>query len=97
METAAALTKTLRDHNLKGEVIIPGFGMTETCAGCIYGKTCPSYDVEKGYATASLGKLIPGMQMRIADTTGGQVRPNEVGDLQVTCEQVSIGSPCTDL
>ena len=28
------------------------------------------------------------MQMRIADTTGGQVRLDEVGDLQVTGEQV---------
>ena len=88
VSTAVTLAKALQDHNLKGEVIRPGFGMTETCAGSIYSKVCPFYDLDAGNAFASLGKPIPGMLIRIADAKGGEAGPGEVGNLQITGDQV---------
>lgn len=61
VETVASLTESLQKHNLRCEIVRPGFGMTETCAGSIYGKSCPTYDIVKGYSFASLGKPIPGI------------------------------------
>ena len=88
VETIVTFTKVLQQHKLKGDVVKPGFGMTETCAGSIYGVNCPSYDLSKGNAFASLGKPIPGMRLRVVDATGDELSPGEIGDLQVTGEQV---------
>ena len=88
VDTVVGLNKALQCHNVKGEVVRPGFGMTETCAGSIYGLNCPSYDVGKENAFASLGTPIPGMLFRIVDATGEKLGAGEVGDLQVTGEQV---------
>lgn len=44
VETCAALTGLLSQHGASKNIIRPGFGMTETCAGMIYGQDCPSYD-----------------------------------------------------
>jgi acyl-CoA synthetase (AMP-forming)/AMP-acid ligase II/thioesterase domain-containing protein len=83
VETAVALTETLQEHGLRLDFIRPGFGMTETCAGCIYSKSCPSYDSKKGNIFASLGVPVPGISMRIADATGCEVTCGNIGDLQV--------------
>jgi acyl-CoA synthetase (AMP-forming)/AMP-acid ligase II len=45
--------------------ITPGFGMTETCAGCIYNLSCPAIDIQAGTEFASLGTCIPGLSMRV--------------------------------
>ena len=55
VDTAQRLTKQLWLYGTQGEVIRPGFGMTETCAGSIYGKACPSYDLAKGQEFCCLG------------------------------------------
>ncbi|KAL9625051.1 MAG: hypothetical protein Q9160_000780 [Pyrenula sp. 1 TL-2023] len=91
VDTASAITKHLRQYGLSDEVIKPGFGMTETCAGCIYNKSCPSYDQAQGYDFASLGTPIPGLEMRVADRHGKPVKHGEIGDLQITGKQVFQG------
>ena len=88
VDTVVGLTIALQCHNLKDEVVRPGFGMTETCAGSIYGLSCPSYDLRKENGFASLGTPIPGMLLRIVDAAGENLGPGEVGDLQVAGEQV---------
>ncbi len=81
VDTVVALTRALQGYNLQSEVIRPGFGMTETCAGSIYSKACPSYDVARGNPFASLGKPIPGIRMRIVDAMGHEATTGNVGDL----------------
>lgn len=83
--TCEALTHELHRFNTRGEVIRPGFGMTETCAGSIYSCACPSFDLMRGLEFANLGTCIPGMEMRVMRTAAGdkQATPGEVGDLQV--------------
>ncbi|KAL2045826.1 hypothetical protein ABVK25_012031 [Lepraria finkii] len=88
VSTGITLGKALRGHDLQCDVIRPGFGMTETCAGAIYSKTFPSYDREQENAFASLGRPIPGIQVRIMGAHGHEASPSEVGNLHVTGEQV---------
>ncbi|MCJ1397906.1 hypothetical protein MMC11_001102 [Xylographa trunciseda] len=84
VETCIALTKTLAAYGAPQNVITPGFGMTETCAGSIYGKNCPRYDASHNYEFASLGTCIPGIQMRVTAKDGSNLPPNRIGSLEVT-------------
>ena len=83
VETCDAVTRLLRCYGVEGDVIRPGFGMTETCAGSIYGKTCPSYELERGLEYGCLGSCIPGIHMRVVSDNGALVAQGEVGHLQV--------------
>ena len=89
VSTFVALCDLLDQFGVARGFLRPGFGMTETCAGSIFGRDCPSYDVERGLEYAAIGSCIPGMRMRITKDEGFQklVRRdadvNEVGHLQI--------------
>ena len=83
VETCDAVTKLLSQYGVEGDVIRPGFGMTETCAGSIYGKSCPSYELERGLEYGCLGSCIPGIHMRVVLDSGAMAAQGEVGVLQV--------------
>ena len=57
--------------------------MTETCAGSIYSRECPSYDLAHKLEFSSLGSCIPGLDMRICSDAGNVTGPNEAGSLQL--------------
>ena len=84
VETCHALSKLLATYGAAADCIRPGFGMTETCAGSIYSKDCPDYDLARKHEIASLGKCIPGMNMRIVSPHGKALGPCEVGLLEVS-------------
>ena len=84
VNTCAELTKMLQNFGASGTVISPGFGMTETCAGCIYGKNCPEYDLANKTEFASLGTCIPGVTMRIRVDDGRIADQNEIGNLEIS-------------
>jgi acyl-CoA synthetase (AMP-forming)/AMP-acid ligase II len=85
--TCEALTRQLQQRcrvpsNL--EVISPGFGMTETCAGAIhYTGGFPSADVKRGLEFARLGTCIPGAQMRVIGKNNQHAACGESGELQL--------------
>ena len=83
VETCDAVTKLLSYYGVESDVIRPGFGMTETCAGSIYGKSCPSYDLEQDLEFGCLGSCIPGIHRRIVLDNGAVAGQGEVGHLQV--------------
>ena len=85
-ETTDAVSKLLGIYGAPPNVLAPGFGMTETCAGSIYNGDCPRYDVEHELEFTTLGTCIPGIQMRITvQSEGGRIaKPNERGDLEVS-------------
>lgn len=83
VETSTALMKILEPFGVPPNVIRPGFGMTETCAGSIYGLDCPLYDVTRGFEFASLGSPIPGMRMQITGAGREVLKNNETGNLEV--------------
>lgn len=95
VETCASLMKLLSPYKVASNVIAPGFGMTETCAGAIYNDSCPGYDIENGYAYTSLGHCMPGIEMRISlpfvgddETTNPS---DQVGELEVRGDVVFAG------
>lgn len=83
VETSDELTKILKQYGIRSEVIRPGFGMTETCAGSIYSLACPSYDIARKLEFNNLGTCIPGLSMRITTDTGEPVAANEAGSLEL--------------
>ena len=66
-------------------VIIPGFGMTETCAGAVSNRNLPCYDICNGLEFASLGKCMPEVHMRVILASAATLAlPNEPGNLEVS-------------
>lgn len=83
--TCEALNQELSRFGTHGEVIRPGFGMTETCAGSIYSRACPSYDLSQGLEFANLGTCIPGLEMRITKLYSMELaEAGEHGHLQIS-------------
>ena len=66
VETCDAISRLLMRFGAPRNVIVPGFGMTETCAGSIYNLDCPEYDISCGNEFASLGRCVPQLEMRVA-------------------------------
>ncbi|KAK0712211.1 acyl-protein synthetase [Apiosordaria backusii] len=84
VQTCVTASALLVQYGAPHNVITPGFGMTETCAGSIFNLNCPVYDVAKGRAIASLGRCMPGIQMRVVDSlTGFALARGEQGNLEV--------------
>ncbi|CCT61194.1 hypothetical protein IAQ61_004987 [Plenodomus lingam] len=91
IKTCVAASTLFSKYGAPHNVITAGFGMTETCAGSIYNTKCPEYDVSRGYTVASLGKCIPGIEMRIITSQGQVAASDESGDLEVRGKVVFKG------
>ncbi|KAI4270474.1 MAG: hypothetical protein LQ337_006662 [Flavoplaca oasis] len=61
----------------KTNIITPGFGMTETCAGAIFNRECPTVDIKAGREFATLGTCVPGIEMRISPLAHASVGSTE--------------------
>lgn len=85
-KTCVDLSTLLQPYGSPCNVIAPGFGMTETCAGCIYNIECPHYDMANNRTVASLGKCVEGIKMRIISngTTAESANTGVAGELQVS-------------
>lgn len=51
--TCTSLIEKLTSYGAIKNLIRPGFGMTETCAGCTYNKACPEYEQNRSLRYAS--------------------------------------------
>lgn len=83
VETCSTLTALFKRYGAPDNFLSPGFGMTETCAGSIHAKNCPTYDQEKKLDFASLGSPMHGIEMRVATAENELVVPGQVGELQL--------------
>ncbi|KAB8068191.1 hypothetical protein BDV29DRAFT_195847 [Aspergillus leporis] len=92
-EVCVALQLLLSHYGAPDEVFKPSFGMTETCAGCIFNSQCPSYDRAEHLEFASLGECMPGVRMRVTrlDGSGIEAEPGERGSLELTGDVVFEG------
>lgn len=88
----ATVTATVRDflaalapYGLRGDVVVPAFGMTETCAGSVFNRELTSRDMDTEFAP--LGHPVRGLRIRIVDGDGtvlaatdrpGAAQPGEV-------------------
>ncbi|WP_372505770.1 hypothetical protein [Streptomyces malaysiensis] len=50
--TVRAFLDTLSHYGLRGEVIVPAFGMTETCAGSVFNRDFATHDLETEFPPA---------------------------------------------
>jgi acyl-CoA synthetase (AMP-forming)/AMP-acid ligase II/thioesterase domain-containing protein len=99
VETCDAVSRLLRKYGAPGNVIVPGFGMTETCAGSIFNLNCPDYELRNQYEFASIGSCMRGIEMRVmALSQGGMfANSNEPGSLELRGPVVFDGyfnNPC---
>ena len=83
VETCATLTKQLHRFQVIGEIIKPGYGLTETCAGSFYADACPSYDLTRKNRFASVGSCIQGLEMRIVSDQSIRSAAYELGHLHL--------------
>ncbi|KAF2651750.1 acetyl-CoA synthetase-like protein [Lophiostoma macrostomum CBS 122681] len=85
-KTCVAATSLLERYGAHPNVIMTGFGMTETCAGAIFNLECPSADVKEGRSVTSLGRCMTGINMRVTllDTERRIADAGEAGDLEVS-------------
>ena len=86
VKSCAAVSKLLLKYGAPKNSIVPGFGMTETCAGAIFNLNFPAYDLQNQYEFASLGTCMAGINMRVTVPSGGRelATANEPGDLEVS-------------
>ncbi|KAK4209702.1 acetyl-CoA synthetase-like protein [Rhypophila decipiens] len=72
VQTALSLLEYLTAYGCPRSVLVPGFGMTETCARSIHNNKFPDYDVDNGLSFAALGTCHQGIEMRVVqvDETG---------------------------
>ncbi|KAI6037492.1 atromentin synthetase [Pisolithus marmoratus] len=87
---AATLKNLAKDFN-SSFVICAGFGMTETCAGCIY-DSIDALANPPAHEFLELGAPIPGCEMRVVDPEDGVTlrRDGESGELQVRGPMVFV-------
>lgn len=84
VQTCVAAAALLAKHGAPTAVITTGFGMTETCAGAIFNLDCPQYDVKENHNIASVGRCMPGIEMRIMDNAIGKAaQTGQAGHLEV--------------
>ncbi|PGH18528.1 hypothetical protein AJ79_00305 [Helicocarpus griseus UAMH5409] len=84
LQTCINTASRLQDLGARENVVSPGFGMTETCAGSMHNLRCPNYDIRTGLEFASVGPCIPGMAARVAADNGNVIlEPSIPGSLQV--------------
>ncbi|RYP67311.1 hypothetical protein DL770_008640 [Monosporascus sp. CRB-9-2] len=87
MKTCLAVSTLLSRYGAPKDVLVPGFGMTETCAGAIFNLHCPAYDIAHHHDFASLGRCMRGIEMRVVtEKHDGEIairEENQPGDLQV--------------
>ncbi|KAG2136613.1 atromentin synthetase [Suillus bovinus] len=91
-QSFVAVLKQLAKDPLKVSFVIsPGFGMTETCAGCIYQPVDLS-TTEPKHEFLDLGHPVRGCEMRIVDPEDGKTirRDGESGELQVRGPMVFV-------
>lgn len=84
VDVCVALSALLGRYGAPSNIITPGFGMTETCAGCIYSTDCPSHEIVHDLQFAALGHCMDGVEMRVVAGDGETpVKSGYHGDLQV--------------
>ncbi|KAG1769937.1 atromentin synthetase [Suillus placidus] len=95
-KTAQAFVATMRKFSKNPSavsfVIAAGFGMTETCAGCIYNYPVDILATKPPREFLDLGRPISGCEMRIVDPAdGATLRPDgESGELHIRGPMVFV-------
>ncbi|MFD9902947.1 alpha/beta fold hydrolase [Streptomyces sp. NPDC059063] len=98
----ATVTATVRDflaalapYGLRDDVIVPAFGMTETCAGSVFNRDFATRDL--GTEFPPLGRPVRGLRIRVTDGAGTVIAAtddpgsSEPGEVQLHGPMVTDG------
>ncbi|KAF7346987.1 Acetyl-CoA synthetase-like protein [Mycena venus] len=92
MSIGVAFADLLETFGAPRDTLRAGFGMSETCAGCIYDTKPVASEVRPNAPLyLHLGQCIPGMSMRVLNADGGPCGPGEAGQLQLHGQNVFQG------
>lgn len=81
VETGRRFLDLLAPYGLARNALWPAFGMTETCAACVYSHEFPDRDATREFAT--VGSPIAGLEVRIVNENGQNSPAGETGELQL--------------
>ncbi|ORY60864.1 uncharacterized protein BCR38DRAFT_300109, partial [Pseudomassariella vexata] len=84
VSTGLAFNAAMRSLGAVQDVLVPAFGMTETCGGCSYNREFPDRETRLGLQFCSSGKTISALQIRITDETGKVLDADQEGNLEVS-------------
>ncbi|KAK1177532.1 non-ribosomal peptide synthetase [Streptomyces sp. NBS 14/10] len=93
--TVRTFLGTLARYGLREDVIVPAFGMTETCAGSIFNRDFANQDLETEFPP--LGRPVRGLRIRITGGDGAVLASTdepasaEPGEVQLRGTMVSAG------
>ncbi|KXH44106.1 hypothetical protein CSIM01_04410 [Colletotrichum simmondsii] len=95
VDVCEALQTQLEKYGARKDIIVPGFVMTETCAGCIYNTNCPTCDRGQTHQHVTVGKGISGLQLRVRLSDGNYpfafADAGQVGHLELSGDVVFGG------
>ncbi|EYE89976.1 acetyl-CoA synthetase-like protein [Aspergillus ruber CBS 135680] len=75
VKTCDVVSQLLSQCSAPVHVIVPGFGMTETCACFIFKTKCPTYNKERSLEFTSVGACMPCINMRITEGSNNETIP----------------------
>lgn len=81
VQTGVRFLELLAPHGLHRGALFPAFGMTETCAACVYSHEFPDLDVNGEFAT--VGWPLRGLEVRIRGDDGVVQPWGKAGELQL--------------
>jgi acyl-CoA synthetase (AMP-forming)/AMP-acid ligase II/thioesterase domain-containing protein/acyl carrier protein len=81
VETGVRFLECLSPYGIQPHVLWPAFGMTETCAACVYSHEFPHVDQNREFA--AIGLPIGGLEVRIVNDQGEPCLGGEAGELQL--------------
>ncbi|MFG2650619.1 alpha/beta fold hydrolase [Streptomyces sp. NPDC048436] len=93
--TVRAFLDTLARNGLRGDVIVPAFGMTETCAGSVFNRDFAARHLDTEFPP--LGHPVRGLHIRIVDGDGTVLASTEhpssaeSGEVQLRGTMVTAG------
>ena len=91
MDTCFAFTELMQRYNASDSFLSPGFGMTETCAGCVHSSGVPVSQLGASGGFASLGRAMYGVELRTVNADGVRLGVGEFGELQLHGRSVFPG------
>lgn len=68
-KTLNAVDQALRRHGAPQHSIKAAYGLSETCSACYYNLESPGYDVSNENTFATVGKPLPGLQMKLVGSS----------------------------
>ncbi len=89
--TARRFVSLLSRYKLPSTAMWPAWGMSETCSGTTYFERFRLDTISDQDTFVSVGRPIPGISLRIVDSTGSLVEEGVTGSLQVAGPVVTRG------